>query len=172
MKKVTHIILLWSLFFPLYICGMQLKPVGLDVIKNSVLPTSPVQIKFFTGDDSVQKEKMLETLKIEYKAYCDKIKQLVESFDKQMHGLKKEIDYVKSILLHNGHVTAAHDFYSKKLTILNKKYQILPDIREVRQQIAEYMKQHIEYLDTYFQLQDPIDHIEDKTLYTFFDPLK
>lgn len=168
MKKVAHIILLWSMIIPLSVLGLNLQPVGLDTIKDSLLPTAPVQIKFFTGDDSAQKQKMLETLKIEYKAYVDKAKQLLEFLDKQMYSLKKEIEYVKSILQHNGN-GSGYDFLLKKLNILNKKYQLLPDIREVRQQIAESMKQHIEYLDKHFQSTDAIDHIEEKTLYSFSD---
>jgi small-conductance mechanosensitive channel/uncharacterized protein YlaN (UPF0358 family) len=169
MKKVAHIILLWSMIIPLSMLGLQLKPVGLDTIKESLLPTAPVQIKFFTGDDSAQKQKMLETLKIEYKAYLDKVKQLLESLDKQMHGLKKEIEYVKSILSHHTSGNGMYDFLLKKLNILNKKYQTLPDIREVRHQISESMKQHIEYLDKYFQSAESVDHFEEKTLYSFSD---
>ncbi|MBV8660677.1 MAG: mechanosensitive ion channel [Candidatus Dependentiae bacterium] len=166
MKKVAHIILLLSLLSPLSIFGLQLKQVGLESIKDSVLPKVPVQITFFTGDDSAQK---LEQLKAEFKAYSDKDKQFAESLDKQMYSLKKDIDSVKSMLGHHGGGTAAHDFLLKKLNILNKKYQTLPDIREVHQQIAEYMKQHIEYLDKYFQSAATIEHIEDKTLYSFSD---
>ena len=169
MKKVAYIILLWSILLPVSMLGLQLKPVGLNTIKESILPTAPVQIKFFAGDDSVQKQKVLETLKIEYKLYVDKLKQLVESLDKQMHSLKKEIDYVKSILSHHGNGNGAHDFLLKKLNILNKKYQLLPDIREVRQQVVESMKQHIEYLDKYFQSANFTEHIEEKTLYSFSD---
>jgi small-conductance mechanosensitive channel/cell division protein ZapA (FtsZ GTPase activity inhibitor) len=170
MKKVQHIIVLMVMFFHLSMLGLQLKPVGLDVIKESVLPVGAAQIKFFTGNDAAQKQKMLETLKVEYRAYCEKAKYLSESIDKQMHALKKDIDNVKLILSHYGSSSnASYDFLSKKLTILNKKYQILPDIREVRQQIAEYMKQHIEYLDKYFQSADSNDYIEEKTLYAFSD---
>ena len=168
MRKITHIILLCSMFVPVSMLGLQIKPVGLTSIKDSILPTAPVQIKFFTGDDSVQKQKMLETLKIEHKAYVEKLKQLLESFDKQMHSVKKEIDYVKSILSHHT-ANGSYDFLLKKLNILNRKYQLLSDIREVRQQILESMKLHIEYLDKYFQSADIVDHIEEKTLYSFSD---
>ncbi|MBP6870074.1 mechanosensitive ion channel [Candidatus Babeliales bacterium] len=167
MKKVTQIILLLFLIFPHITFGLNLQTVALDTIKDSVLPPTPAQIKFFTGNDIAQKLKMLETLKIEYKAYIDKLKQFIESLDKQMHSLKKEIDHVKSALVHQ--TSGSHEFLTKKLNILNKKYQALPDIREVRQQIAEDMKQHIEFLDKYFQSTDGVDHVEEKTLYTFSD---
>ena len=97
MNKVARIILLWLMIFPASMFGLQLKPVGLDAIKDSVLPAAPVQIKFFTGNDSVQKQKMLEALKIEYKAYCDLLKQFLESLDKQMHALKKDIDLRRTL---------------------------------------------------------------------------
>lgn len=164
-----HIILLSLLIVPLSIFSLNLPSVGIDTIKDSLLPTTPAHIKFFTGDDAAQKQKMLETLKIEHQAYTEKIKQLTEFLDKQMHHLKKEIDHVKSVLLHNGMHAGMQEFLSKKLTILNKKYQLLLDIRESRQQICESMKQHIEYLDKYFQSSDMIDHMADKTLYSFSD---
>ncbi len=168
MKKIAHIILLWSMIIPLSILGLQIKPV-VDTIKDSLLPTVPVQIKFFTGDDSVQKQKMLETLKIEYKAYLEKLKQLAESLDKQIYNLKKEIEQVKSIVAHQSNGNGVSDFLLKKLNILNKKYQMLSDIREIRHQIAESMKQHTEYLDKYFQAVDVVDNFEEKTLYSFSD---
>lgn len=167
MKKVTHIILLLLLVFPQVTFGLNLQTVALDTIKDTVLPTTPAQIKFFTGNDIAQKQKMLETLKVEYKVYFDKLKQFTESLDKQMYSLKKDIDYVKSALTHQNN--SANEFLLKKLSILNKKYQALPDIREVRQQIAENMKQHIEFLDKYFQSTDSTDYVEEKTLYTFSD---
>lgn len=167
MKKVTHIILLWFIISAHSISGLQLPTGGFDVLKDSVLPTTSV--KFFTGDDYAQKQKMLEALKIEYKANSDKDKQLADSLEKHMHSLKKEIDQVKAMLSHNNHNNVLHDFLSKKLNVLNKKYQILPDIREAREQVSEYMKQHIEYLDKYFQSVHHPDQIEEKTLYTFSD---
>lgn len=165
MKKVTHIILLFFLQISSFLPAFQ--TVGLDVIKDSVLPTVPAQITFFTGNDVAQKQKMLETLKIEYKSYVEKIKSLSDLLERQMHLLKKDIDHVKSAVLHNN--TNSSDFLSKKLNVLNKKYQILPDIRESRHQISECIKQHIEYLDKYFQTAEQVEHIEEKTLYTFSD---
>lgn len=161
MKKVAHIILLFCLVSFQITFGLNLSTVDFDTIKGSVLPTTPVQIKFFTGNDIAHKQKMLEALKIEYKTYLEKLKQIIESLDKQMYSLKKDIDYAKQ--------TGNNEFSARKLTILNKKYQILPDIREVRQQIAENIKQHIEFLDKYFQFTDSAEHIEEKTLYTFSD---
>ncbi len=167
MKSVARTILLWSMFVPLSMFGLQLKT-GLDTIKDSILPTSPVQMNFFTGDDSVQQQKMLESLKVEYKSYLEKFKQIVESLDKQMHSLKKEIDYVKSILPQYSN-NGGNDFLLKKLNVLNKKYQLLPDIREVHQQIIESIKLHIEYLENYFKSPDFIEHLDEKTLYSFSD---
>jgi small-conductance mechanosensitive channel len=169
MKKVMHIIFLVRFLVPLSIFALNLPLVGMDTIKDSLLPTTPAHIKFFTGDDAAQKQKMLETLKIEYQAYVEKIKQLTEFLDKQMHGLKKDIDHTKSILTYNGNNLAAQEFLSKKLNILNKKYQLLLDIKEARQQISESMKLHIEFLDKYFQSAEIVDQVADKTLYSFSD---
>ena len=145
----------------MHVQALNLQPVGLDSIKETVMPTN---IKFFIGEDAAQKQNMLESLKIEYKAFVEKAKQQSDSIDKQMSSLKRDIDVAKS-----GSYSGNSEFISKKLHLLNKKYQILPDIREARQQIAEYMKQHIEYLDTYFQSVNNVDHIEEKSLYAFSD---
>lgn len=168
MKKILHGILVWFMIASSCAMALNLPPVGLDPFKDSLLPGAPVQIKFFAGDTFAQKQQMLESLKNEYKTYIDKLKLIVENLDKQMHGLKKEIDHVKSTIDDDNN-NGAHDFLLKKLNVLNKKYQIVPDIREMRQQIAEAMKQHIEFLDKYFQAGNSIDGFEEKTLYSFSD---
>ncbi|MGZ6255242.1 MAG: mechanosensitive ion channel domain-containing protein, partial [Candidatus Chromulinivorax sp.] len=167
MKNFIYTIVLF-IAFPITLFSLNLQSVGIDTIKDSVLPSAPIQIKFFTGDNSVQRQKMLEALKIEQKSYIEKNKQFVESFDKQMNNLKKEIDHTKSLLAHHSNNGNA-EFLTKKLAILNKKYQVLPDMREAYQQISESIKQHVEYLDKYFQSSHLIEQVEEKTLYSFSD---
>ena len=161
MKKYIRNFLLCLLIAPVSVSGLQLQPVGLDSIKDSVIPAN---IKIFISEDAAQKRNMLETLKIEYKAFVEKAKLLSDAIDKQMSSTKRDIDSVKS-----GTYSGNSEFLSKKLNLLNKKYQILPDIREARQQIAEYMKQHIEYLEAYFQSIGDTDRVEEKSLYAFSD---
>ena len=171
MNLVFRLFLFLLLEMPSILWGLTLQPIGLETLKESLLPTHSTQLNFFTGDDFSQKHKMFEALKIEYKAYSDKEKQFSDALDKQMNVIKTEIDYVKSMLNHygNNNGSAISDYLSKKLTILNKKYQTIPDIRETRQQIIENMKLHVEYLDKYFQSSDSSEHIAEKTLYTFSD---
>lgn len=163
MKKYIRNILFCLTIAPAFVFALHLPPVGLDALKDSVLPNT--QIKFFIGEDTAQKQNMLETLKIEYKVVLDKTKVACDSIDRQITSIKKEIEGLKTNLF-----SGNSEFLSKKLNLLNNKYQILPDIREARQQIAEHMKQHIEYLDKYFQsLHDPETDIEEKSLYAFSD---
>lgn len=169
MKKIIVMFVSMMVVSFLSYTGINLPSVGIDTIKDSLLAGTSGHIKFFTGDDVAQKQKMLETLKIEYQNYLEKIKQLVDVVDKQMNGLKKEIELVKSMLLHHQHNSNLQEFMTKKLQIFNKKYQLLLDMKEARQQIAELMKQHVEYLDKFFQTSQFIDHIEEKTLYSFAD---
>jgi len=166
MKKIISIILLLTTL-PTYFYGLHLQSVGIDTIKESVLPSSTSQIKFFIGENSLQKKNLLDALQMEYRSMLDKEKQLAEALDKLMHSLKNDIDVTKSDLA-DSHNTS-HDFLSKKLDLLNKKYQFLPEIRDVRQQIAETIKFHIEYLDKYFKSIDDESSIEEKSLYAFSD---
>jgi small-conductance mechanosensitive channel len=165
MKKIFFSFLVASLFSSSLV-SLHLKPVGLDSIKESVLPVSSshIKLKFFTGDDSAQKLKMLETLKNEYKVFLDKEKQLSESLDKQVVVVKKEIDQVKS-----NYPYTTNEFIIKKINLLSRKYQVFLDIRESRQQIGDLFRQHIEYLDKYFQTTDLVQALEEKTIYSFAD---
>ena len=133
MKKYMRNVLLCLMIAPIHVSALNLQPVGLDSIKETVMPTT---IKFFIGEDAAQKQNMLESLKVEYKAFVEKAKQQSDSIEKQMNSLKRDIDATKS-----GSYSGNSEFVSKKLHLLNKKYQILPDIREARQHIAEYMTQ-------------------------------
>jgi len=169
MKRFTHILLLSFMFTSLSTLGIDLKSVGLDSIKSSVLPSAPTQMNFFTGDDVSQKQKMLENLKAEYKTIVDKEKPFTESLDAQIQALKKDIDEAKTTLSQHPNEGEVSEFLSKKLTVFNKKYQTLPDLREVNKVISEYMKQHIEYLDKYFKSVGSTDYIEEKSLYTLAD---
>jgi len=164
MNKNRHKLLLFLILTPVFASGITLSPVGLDTIKDTVMPLGSSNIKFFIGEDSAQKKDMLDRLKVEYKSFLEKTKLSSESIDKQVDNVKKEIDQIKSIASNNN-----DDFLSKKLDLLNKKYQILPDIREAHQQIIEYMKQHIEYLDQYFLSVNKDERIEEKSLYAFSD---
>lgn len=163
MKKYIRNVLFCGLMTPVIGFGLPLQQVGFDVIKDSIMPNTG--IKFFIGEDAAQKQNMLETLNLEYKALTEKIKLQSDALEKQMILVKKEIDTLKSTIF-NGN----SEYLSKKLNLLNNKYQILPDIREARQQIIEYMKQHIEYLEKYFQSLDQQDNeTEEKSLYAFSD---
>jgi len=165
MKKFIHIVMLWSVSLCASLGALELQKVNLNTIKDSVLPKvpTPAQIKFFIGNDSTQREKILATLKIDYKKMIEKEKPLEEALERQIQILRKEIDHIKSMnYRHN-------DFLTEQLTLLAKKYQMLPEFREVRQQISEYMKQHIEFLDNYFQSAEHINVIQSKSLYTFSD---
>lgn len=163
MKKYMHKALFCLLISSVSGFALHLQPVGFDALKDSVIPNTG--LKFFIGEDAAQKQNMLETLKVEYKALLEKSKLQSDAIEKQMVAVKKEIDNLKTI-----DSNSSNEYLSKKLNLLNNKYQLLPDVRETRQQIAEYMKQHIEYLDKYFQsLDDQNDEIEEKSLYAFSD---
>lgn len=168
-KKFMRFYVHYFMLIPLSFVSLQGSALGIDSIKDSLLPSTGTQIKFFIGDDTAQQYKMFETLKIENQALVEKTKQLNEASEKQMHATKKDSDYTKSMLHHHGDNNNMHDFLSKKLHSLNKKYQLLLDIREVREQVLDILKQHIEFLDKYFQSSQSSDSMMDKTLYSFSD---
>ena len=95
MKKNRYKLLLCFMLTPVFVSGINLQPVGLDVIKDTVMPLANSNIKFFIGEDSAQKQNMLESLKIEYKTFIDKTKIASDSIEKQMNNVRKEIDHVK-----------------------------------------------------------------------------
>lgn len=163
MKRVGIYIFSFLMMIPSCVFGLHLQPVKIDTIKDEVLPSAQ-KIRFFVGEDTVNKQKVLAALQIEYNGLLEREKKNLEDIQNRVKILKKEIEQVKQQLVKKVKV----DFFTKRLSLLNKQYQTLLDIRDIKQQILEVIKQHISYLQKYFKNGFSADtRIDKKYVYTF-----